>query len=288
MKTNTFNWYESDGKKVFARVWQPDNTLNLKGTISIIHGLGEHSGRYEHVAAHFVSKNFAVLACDLRGHGNSEGQKGHVSGYSTFYDQIDSLLESSSKRFSGEPKFLFGHSMGGNIVASYALKRKPRIMGFIVSAPWIYPGVEVPQSKITMAKIANKVWSSYSESNNLDPNHISRTEQVVQDYIDDPLVHDKISVRLFLKGTANAKFILKNASKLRLPMLLMHGTADAITKPEGSAEFAAKNPDYITYKEWEGLYHELHNEPEQQEVFNVMQSWMETKLDKATQLGRPT
>ncbi len=278
MRNTTFNWYGRDGKQIFGQLWQPDSEVRTESVIILIHGMGEHSNRYEHFARFFTSRAYAILACDLRGHGQSEGKRGHVSKFDVFFEQVDKLLEESSKRFPGVPKFIYGHSMGGNIVTSHALNRHPRVMGVIASAPWLKIDPPVPNNKVMQAKAMNYVWGSYAESNQLDVDKLSRDRNVVETYINDPLVHDKVSVRLFLEGTTYAEYCLSNAPQLDIPMLLMHGSADAITSAAGSAEFAAKAADYAEYKEWPGLYHEIHNEPEQQEVMTYAYNWMQEEL----------
>ncbi|MGB1205891.1 MAG: lysophospholipase [Chitinophagales bacterium] len=278
MKHTAFNWYGPDGQLVFAQTWQPDNNFKLRGVICLIHGLGEHSGRYEQFANFFIKKDFAVIACDLRGHGQSEGKRGHVSAFHLLLNQIDKLLEEASKKFRSIPRFVYGHSMGGNVVINHALTHNPRIKGVIVSAPWLRTVAAIPSSKLLVAKIANIVWGSYTESNGLDLTQLSRDPQVAKDYEADPLVHDKISASLFSQGTQHANESMAIADQLDIPMLLMHGTKDGITDHTASVEFAQKAPKYVTFKEWKGLYHELHNEPEKNEVLEYVLTWIDKRL----------
>ena len=278
MKHTAFNWYGPDGQLVFAQKWQPDNNFKLRGVICLIHGLGEHSSRYKHFAKFFTQHDFAVMACDLRGHGQSEGKRGHVKSFHILLNQVDKLLEEASKKFPGTPRFVYGHSMGGNIVINHALTHNPRIKGVIVSAPWLRTVVEVPKSKLLLAKVASFVWGAYTESNGLDLAQLSRDTQVAKDYEEDPLVHDKISANLFFQGTQYANESMEKADELDIPMLLMHGTKDGITDYTASVEFAKKAPKYVTFKEWPNFYHELHNEPEKNDVLEHVLAWIETRL----------
>jgi len=285
MQHTTFNWYASDGQKVFGQVWRPEVGTAIRAVICLVHGLGEHSGRYAHMAKFFVGKDYAVVAFDLRGHGNSDGKRGAIPNYDLLLQQVDRGLEECSKRFPGERKFLYGHSLGGNIVTVHTLTRNPRILGSIVSAPWLRLVQEVPKSKIMQARIANYVWGGYTEKNGLDVNHLSKDPNVVQAYVDDPLVHNKISARLFLYATTWGEQALVDAHHLGIKMLLMHGTADQMTSHDASAFFAKEAPDFVTFKSWQGLYHELHNEPEKMQVFNTALNWMEDRLMAVTQIS---
>ncbi|HRK26650.1 MAG TPA: lysophospholipase [Chitinophagales bacterium] len=285
MKKIDFNWYNAGGQKIYARIWQPDNKPDLKGVICVVHGLGEHCNRYDHVARFFVQNNYAVLACDLCGHGQSEGKRGHVSSFNAFFEQIDRMLEEASKRFPGEPKFMYGHSMGGNITLNYLILRNPRLLGAVISAPWLRPAMEIPSSKLTLAKIANILLPSYLENNGIDVTQLSRDAGVVDAYKNDPLVHDKISARLFSEGTSYAQHAMNNAAQLRMPVLLMHGTKDGLTDYHASEEFAQLAGSMLTFKTWEGFYHELHNEPEKDEVLAFVLKWIDEKQKKSTELS---
>ncbi|QQS29772.1 MAG: lysophospholipase [Sphingobacteriales bacterium] len=286
MKKIPFNWYNTNGSKIHAQLWQSENKLEIKGVICLVHGLGEHIGRYEHFARFFVNNNYVVIACDLLGHGQSEGRRGHVGSFNQFYEQIDRLLEEASKRFPGEPKFIYGHSMGGNIVLNYAIARSPRVLGIVLSAPWLRPAMEVPASKIALTKIATVLLPWYFESNGIDINQLSRDNAVCEAYQKDPLVHDKISARLFMSITEQAEFATHNYSQLRVPVLLMHGTADGLTSYQASEEFASAAKGKVEFKSWPGFFHELHNEPEQNEVFDFVLNWIDSKLQHSTSIGQ--
>lgn len=279
MKHTEFQWFAMDGKLVYAQMWQPD--AKPKAVIILVHGMGEHSGRYQHVAEFFVARQFAVLGFDLRGHGRSEGKRGHAS-LDILHSQIDKAVEEAGKRFSGIPKFIWGHSLGGNLVINYALTRYPRVLGLIVTSPWLKLDTPVPSSKLILAKVMSNIWGGYTESNGLDANQLSHDKAVIDAYVKDPLVHDKVSVRLFMDGQQSAEYSLAKASSLKVSMLLMHGSEDKITSPSGSREFAQKADDYVDYKEWEGLFHETHNEPQKDEVLEFAYNWMleQLRIDK--------
>ncbi len=283
MKHAEFNWYAPDGQQIYGRVWAPPSGTNIQAVIILVHGMGEHSGRYQHFAEFFTDRDFAIVSFDLRGHGKSEGKRGHVSNYEVLLSLVDRCLEESSKRFPGEKKFVYGHSMGGNIAISHTMMHNPRILGTIASAPYLRTPMPISSFKLMQAKFMNKLWGSYAENNQIDTSQLSRDEQIVKAYENDDMVHPKISVRFFMGATMAADHCLNNASQLNIPMLIMHGTSDTITSFDASREFAEKAPN-VTFKPWKGMYHEIHNEPEKEEVLNYAHEWMMERLKSSSSL----
>ena len=282
MKHYDFYWYGNDANKITAYVWQPAIGLELLGVLCLIHDLGEHCGRYADFAAYFVSKGYAVTAFDLQGHGKSEGTRGHVKSYQYYLDDVDRLIEETSKRFPGQAKFIYGQGLGGNIVINFALTRHPRVVGMIASAPWLRSLKEMEPKKLWLAKIMDMLWGSYAEKTNINPEFLSRDEKVVKSYLDDDLVHDKLSARLLLRCTEYGLAALETAAQLSSRMLLMHGTEDKISDHTATEEFAGKTREGVAeYKEWKGLYHELHHEPEKAEVLQFAFDWMEKRRNSS-------
>jgi len=273
MKHQEFNWKGTDDLNIFARHWAPDTPA--KAVICVVHGMGEHSGRYHHVAEYFTKKGYALMAFDHRGHGKSEGPLGHVDGYDTLLNEVDQLIEQAEKAYPNLPKFVYGHSMGGNVVINHALRRKPLINGVIATGPWLRLGFDPPKVQTMVGKLINKVYSKFTQDSNLDANLLSHDKKVVKDYIDDPLVHGKISTAFYFGVSEAGEWAIQHGHRLGMPMLLMHGGKDEVTSPEGSKEFAKQSEHKITLKIWEDLYHEIHNEPEQEKVFAEMLKWME-------------
>jgi len=272
MKHEEFNWTGTDNLNIFARHWQPDTPAT--GVICLVHGMGEHSGRYHHLAEFFTKHGYAIMAFDHRGHGKSEGEKGHVDSYDTLLNQVDHLLEKAEKQYPDLPIFIYGHSMGGNVVINHAIRRKPIVNGIISTGPWLRLGFAPPKAKMMLGKLVKKIYPKFTEDNNLDANQLSHDKEVVQAYIDDPLVHGKISTGFFFGVNEAGEWAIKHGHRLGVPMLLMHGGEDKITSPEATKEFAKQSEHKITLKIWEKLYHEIHNEPEQDQVFNYTLEWM--------------
>lgn len=262
-----------DGLDLRYREWTPAG--KPKGVIILVHGLGEHGGRYGILSEYLVSDGYALTTCDLRGHGLSQGQHGHTESYEVLLKDVAQLILQSNEQFPGIRQFLYGHSMGGNIVLNYVLRYTPNLKGVIVTSPWLRLAFEPPKAKIKLAGFMNHIWPNFSQSSGLETSALTRSSQIVQAYKNDPIVHSKISVRLFKNMFEAGLWALDHASEFPLPLLLMHGSGDRITSFEASCQFAslAKN---CTFKLWEGFYHELHNEPEQEEVMRFISTWLKS------------
>jgi len=276
MTANEWKWTSRDGLEMYARGWTPDG--QPKAVICLVHGLGEHVNRYNHVGQAFTGAGYVLQGFDLRGHGRSGGLRGHTPSYESLLNDISDFLADAQKRHPGLPVFLYGHSMGGNQVINYALRYPDGLRGVIVTSPWLQlvskPGVILS----FLLKIISAIFPSFSQPNGLTLADISRDPEIVSAYAADPLVHDKISARLFTVMEANALGALEHAATLKVPMLLMHGSADHISSADGSKEFAKKAGSIVTLRIWQGLYHETHNEPEKAEVIRAMLDWISGHL----------
>ena len=276
---NHFEWnWTQEGETIYAQGWSPPQT---KGVVCIVHGLSEHSTRYAPVAERLCAAGYAVLAYDEFGHGRTTGKRGHVTSYELFLDSVAIILNEAKTRFPGVKQFLWGHSMGAGIVTHYALKTQPNIAGVVAVGPPFKLSFEPPAVKVLLAKIMIHIYPAYSENANLESEAISRDRNEVRKYIEDPHNHGKITASTFLGLFNAAKWDLAHASELKIPMLLMHGTADRLTSSDGSKEFAANAPkNLVTLRLWEGFYHELHNEPEpdRSEVLAYITNWLNNHL----------
>lgn len=277
MKHTEFSWVSPQGTKIFAQKWLPDNG-DVKATINLVHGMGEHSSRYGHVAAFLTKKGYAVYSFDQLGHGRTSGKKGHTPSYDALLDNIDILLAKSKEEFPKLPQILYGHSMGGNLVLNYGLKRKPKIKGVISTSPWLKLAFEPPAIQLMVGKLARNLFPAFVQSTKLNTKHISRDLQEVKKYEQDQLNHDKISTTFFFGIHESGLWALEHASEWTLPLFLSHGTGDQITSYKATEEFAAKMKVKATLKLWPQLYHETHNEIEKQEVLSFMGEWIDKLL----------
>lgn len=276
MKHQTYDWKDKQGRFIFGQSWLPDS--EPLAVICHLHGQSDHSSRFAHVAAFFVKNNIAFMTADLIGHGKSAGVRGHVLKFEEYLDTVDLLIDAAEAAYARIPIFIYGHSMGGNIALNYAVQTQRNIRGYIITSPWIRLAFEPPAWKVALGKTVKSIYPALLQPTGLDVNAISRDKEVVAAYSKDPLVHGKISASGFFEILMHGKNILTAASQLKAPILLMHGTGDQLTSYIASRALAEQRKDIITYKEFDGLYHELHNEPEKQLIFDAMLSWIQTQL----------
>jgi alpha-beta hydrolase superfamily lysophospholipase len=277
MNSFELSWKSKDGLDLFGRAWEPAER-KPKAVICHVHGLGEHSGRYVHVAQAFTKAGYAMLSFDLRGHGRSGGERGHILSIDDYMQDIDSLFEQARARYSGLPMFLYGYSIGAVQVLGYCLRRKPNLKGVITTGPSLHTAVEYQIIKVIMAKALGALFPTVTIPSGLKPGDLSRDQAVVQAYINDPLVHDKVSLGFGRSMLEANRYALDHAADFPLPLLLIHGKEDKIAFPSSSIEFAAPLKDKCTLMLWDGLYHEVHNEPEKAEVLDAMTIWMDARL----------
>jgi alpha-beta hydrolase superfamily lysophospholipase len=273
-----FSIKSKDGTKLFGQAWLPE-TKTL-AVINLIHGIGEHSGRYQEMAEYFNSKSIAVYAIDYRGHGKSNGKRGHFQSYEHIMQDIDALINFTESDINPEiNKFIYGHSLGGNLVTNYVLRRNTKFKGVIVSAPWLKLAVPVPGYIKIAAKIIKKIYPAFSQKNDLKTSDLSHNNTIIEKYENDELVHPYITISTFVEASDAAQWALQNKHKLKIPMLLMHGADDKITSPEGSKQFAKQNNN-VTLKIWDGLFHEIHNEDNKNELFEYVYNWINKQINK--------
>lgn len=249
----------------------------IRAIIIFVHGLGEHIQRYRSWALLLNEKNIGFTGVDLPGHGRSDGSRGQLNSYNITDELLGILLDNAGNTFPGIPVFLYGHSLGGGIVLDYVLRKKPAVRGAIVTSPWLKLAFPPDRMKLLLASIMKNILPGLVQPSGLVVEHLSNDKQVVEKYISDPLVHDKISVGLFHSAMKAAGYSLDHASEMGIPLLIMHGSDDKICSSGGSQGFASKT-EMAELKIWEGGYHELHNEPFKQEVFNYLITWIERNL----------
>jgi alpha-beta hydrolase superfamily lysophospholipase len=271
----SFSWQTQDGIDIYACDWP---VVQPRAVLALVHGLGEHVQRYEHLAAWFNERGVAVVGYDRRGHGRSQGRRGHTPRYSAFLDEIAQLLVEVELRYPGVPVFLYGHSMGGNLVLNYSLRRHPAIAGVIATAPHIRLSFQPGLFMVLMGKLMRWIYPAFTQSNGLDVQQLSRDEEVVRRYQADPLVHDRLSAAAGVGMLEAAAYLDACQGTFPLPLLLMHGGADGITDPQASRDFASRQKGEVTVKIWDGLFHEIHNEPEQEAVFAYTEDWLSRQL----------
>lgn len=268
----------TDGVTLAQRRWEP--SFPYRGTVLIVHGLGEHSGRYEHVASFFAARGWRVVAYDLRGHGRSEGRRGAVRRADDHLNDlavmIDRVRTEHAATHEGEhkPLLLLGHSMGGAFAAQCVARALCPIDGLILSSPALDPGL-TPSQRLQLA-IGSALVPWLALSNQLDINALSHDAAVVDAYQRDPLVHDRVTPRLARAIVDAGREVIDAAPQWCVPTLLLWAGADRNVSPAGSARFAARAPQsVVTATVFPNLYHEIFNEPEAPEVLAVLADWLE-------------
>jgi alpha-beta hydrolase superfamily lysophospholipase len=262
---------------MYYQYWQPDEAP--KAVILVVHGASEHSGRYQHFAGHFVNGGYAVAAFDNIGHGRSEGPPGYVRRFSDFVESLDVFQKQVAEDFPGLTQILLGHSMGGLISSLYLLTNQQLFAGCILSGPVIKTEPEPPTLQLWLIRSLSLLLPKLGVLQ-LDANGVSRDPAEVERYVNDPLNYSgKLSARTVSELFKSMKYVQQNASVISLPMLLLHGGADVMASPEGSRflDQHISSPDK-TLRIYPGLFHEIFNEPEKEQVFGDMDSWLDRIL----------
>lgn len=265
-----------DGQKLFVQCW--DAGSDSKAAILLVHGMGEHSSRYDKWARQFNQAGFSICSFDLRGHGRTPGKRGGFYHFDKMLEDINLMLEHVSKTWSGKPVFIYGHSFGGNLVANFAISRQLNVHGVILTSPWFEVGFPLPQWKVLVAKVLYKFAPQIISTNEIRIEELSRELREIHLYKNDPLIHNQISIGLFMNAVHQGLLAKRSIYKINVPLLVIHGTADKITSFKASKEFVANSGEKTTFIEIEGGYHELHNDSDRNRVFKFITDWADKQL----------
>jgi acylglycerol lipase len=261
----------TDGTRLAYRAWP---LAGADITFAVIHGHGEHSGRYLRFARGMAAHGMATYAVDLRGHGESAGQRGHVDLWSQWIDDAAAFIDLVERQTNGEVIPL-GHSFGGVVMLSTVRAgRLKNARRFIVSSPALRLKKEVPAALDGVSNVLSVVAPRLTVSNQVDPATVSRVPEVVDAYRTDPLVHGKITTRLYAEWRRASKENVAHAGEIRLPFLILAGTADRLIDPSGSKELHEKTSGVSELRMLEGRYHEPFNDLGSEEVFSIIAEWV--------------
>ena len=271
-KEFNFNIYKTN---FYGQTWEAEKT---KAVVVLVHGMGEHATRYTtSVIPKLLENNISIVAFDHFGHGKTSGKRGHNPGFNAVLESITKTIEKAKALYPKHPVFLYGHSMGGNAVINYVLREHNTLTGVIATSPFLRLAFQPPAWKLFMGRILQKIAPSITMPSELDANGISRVEAEVKKYIDDPLIHDKISPNFSLTFIESGEWAIENASQLKTPMYLLHGTGDQIIDYKGTQEFA-NTTDKATLKLYKESYHELHNDVCKEEMLQDVVNWLNSQL----------
>ena len=257
--------------------WIPDGAP--VAVLLVVHGLAEHSGRYTNPVNYFVPKGYAVYSFDLAGHGKSDGKRGYVERFTNYVDDVKTYYDIVKQQNKGTKIFLVGHSMGGTIATAYAIKHQDELNGLILSGAVLKAGASITKATMTMAKLLSVLLPKMGVSK-LDASAVNRDKTEVDAYLRDPLNYTgKISARLGAELLNEIQSLPAQISKITLPILIMHGSADRLSDPASSKTlFDGVSSKDKTLKYYEGFYHEIFNDAQRQQVFADMEEWLKRHI----------
>ena len=274
----------ADGLELYWQSWTPPAP---RGVVVVIHGLAEHSGRYRETAEALSARGWAVYAGDLRGHGRSANVAGagrvHVRRFTDYFLDAAAFIDTARERHADLPLFLLGHSMGGLVTISFVLQRPAGLAGAIISSPALgtHPDFKPPALLRLLVSILDRLAPRLRFPSDLDTQAISRDQDVVRAYLADPLVSSKVSARWYAEILRSIKRAHADASTLQFPMLLMQSGSDRLVDPAAPARWARETPPgRVEVVNWEGLYHEMFNEPEKQQVRRRTLDWLQQQVSR--------
>jgi alpha-beta hydrolase superfamily lysophospholipase len=267
-----------DGLSLYWQAWTPPGECD--GVLLLVHGLGEHSGRYLNPVRHFVARGWACYGFDYRGHGRSPGPRVHVGSIDEYLDDVAEGHRLVRLRHPGKPTFLVGHSQGGLLALLFAMRGSEHLTGIVVSSPFLAVHPDSKPSPVVMgaSKILARLAPKKMFASTVDSALLSRDREVSKQYDADPLVSRRVSVGWALAIADAQRAVVDGAPTLATPTLVMQAGSDRLVDPEATREWVALAPgDQVQYVEWKGYYHELFNEPivERRQVFDRMEAWLD-------------
>lgn len=288
MRFHPFSWTLSDGTTMSAGEWPAKVDTNRAdapvaspvAVILLVHGMGEHMGRYHHVADMLTNEGYAVLGFDQRGHGRTIGKRGHTPSYESLLEGVDRLFEEAASRYPDVPVLLYGHSMGGNVTANYVLRRKPAVAGAIVGSPWLRLAFAPPQAQVVLGRLVERLYPGFTNKRPMNVDHLTSDPGMAEMYRSDPLGHGNITARFFFGVQRAGLWAIQHAGELSVPMLLLHGDDDRVTSIAASRQFAEQAGALCEYREWQGYKHELHNELGREAVFAAIREWIADRIGR--------
>jgi lysophospholipase len=271
------------GTRLRYRTWESNAP---RAGLVVVHGLAEHGGRYDGLGRSLAAHGVSVYGLDLRGHGRSDGQRGHVRTFARFLQDVDrfrreviGLLEART------PLFLLGHSMGGLIALRFTEEYPDAFDGTIVVSPWLATAVPVPRWKANLANALARVAPTVPFRARINAGHLSRDPDVVRAYTEDPLVHDRITPRLFAEVGAAMGLAFRRGDRIRRPLLFLLAGADQLVDADRSLAFARSlTAPEVTIHVYPGYFHEVLNEPDGGLVRRDLRDWLDTHIARSTAL----
>jgi len=263
--------------KVYHQAWFPEG--EIKAVLFIVHGVGEYSARYTNVINRFVPLGYAVYGVDHIGHGKSEGEREMVSRFEDFIEPLITCRKMIAEAHPGVPVIIYGHSMGALITSFHLLDHQADFKAAIISAPPVKVPANISPLTVTLGKVISTIAPKMGLIG-LDVHNLSHDKAVVDSYINDPLVfHGKMPARLSAEMLRAMMRVTAEANKIKIPLFILQGSADHLVDPSGAQMLYEKASSADkTLKIYEGLYHEVHNEPEREMMFKDLEAWLEAHV----------
>ncbi len=265
-----------DGLTQLRRRWRPSGDGSPRSAVALVHGIGEHSGRYDHVGRYLAARGHDVLAFDNRGHGQSGGRRGHVDRFEQYLDDIDDVL--AERRELGLPVVLFGHSLGGLMASSYAVSTRPAPDLLVLSSPSL--AVVAPRWQRALAPILSRLAPRLFVPSSFDPAILADDAEVQRAYKEDPLRVGGATARLGDETFRTMEATTAAVERITTPTYVLHGSADELVPASASAPL--RDLPSVTYRLWPGLRHECLNEPSHLEVLGELSHWLDGRLGPDT------
>ena len=265
-----------DETPVFYRRFQAAGAA--KGAAVIVHGMGEHGGRYSHVASYLADIGIECFVPDLRGFGKSGGRRAYVRRFDVYHEDLAALTQLAARETS-DRVFLVGHSFGGLITSSFVAYRKPKIQGLALSSPIFGIAISVPSWRRVLGLVASRVWPTYAQGSGVDPATLTHDPVILEAYKRDSLIFHQITARLYTELDAMLRRRDAIASRIDCPTLLLQAGEDrVVSRPAALAFFDALRTQDKQLEVYEGLFHEIFNESERQKVLTRLGRWMLDKM----------
>jgi alpha-beta hydrolase superfamily lysophospholipase len=267
-----------DGTQMFMALWRPDND-NPRALLIVIHGLGSHAGDFKNIGQYFAERGLAVFIPDMRGFGHYSGLKGHVMNFDEYVEDIQNLIMQVKDRYLNRITFLFGSSLGGINTIRFVIKYPRDIDGLILQCPAVSQTLDISRGKRIAGHLLSLLNVKRYFASNLKYEEMTRNPSIVKEHETDPLRFEMVTPRFGIEGLKASDDAFKSATYIRIPVLLQQAGLDKAVNPKRSKEFF----DHLssidkTWKLYEGLYHELHVEPERNLVLSDIEAWLEKRL----------
>lgn len=266
------------GEKIFFQFFKPKAYKNV---IIYVHSMGEHSGRYLFPIEYFIDRKIAFYGFDLRGHGRSTGKRGHIDSFSDYLNDLSTFVNIVRKREGDKQLFIMGQGVGGLIVVRYIEEDPAAFAGAIISSAALKLRHTVSPFMVYVGDKLSKYLPRFSLTNEIDPVYLTHDKDVVKKYMEDDLVHNKVTARFFTECSSAMKAVFHKAEAVALPFLIMHAGGDEIVSPDGSKRFfdaiASADKKLLIYS---GMYHEIFNELDRIAVYRDIEKWIGPRLLK--------